>query len=87
MTDAHLTEPNPQLAEWQKKTPNGMAHWAGTGPEDKTCADCEFKGYYRESRHGTSYHVNGCEKFKKMTGRHGPAFESSTPACKYFSEK
>lgn len=67
----------------------GMANFAGSGPAGKTCGDCVFRGYYRrrETDFNKTYKHNGCEKFKKLTGRHGPAVSRDNPSCKYFMQK
>lgn len=92
MSDAHLTEPNPQLAEWQRKTPNGMAHWAGTGPEGKTCRECEHwqheKRYYakRGLQRGTLKPAR-CRKYKTMmNGQTGGEIPHDARSCKYFAQ-
>lgn len=80
-----------------KKTHEGQAHFAGSGPNGKTCGDCTFKGYYRKGRErwnearqehiARSRKVQGCEKFLRMTGIHGPDIPADALACKYFEQK
>ena len=53
----------------------GMAHFAGTGPQGKLCKDCQF------------YSGNQCGQFRRMTGRAGKKFASTTSSCKYFEQK
>lgn len=65
----------------------GMAHFAGTGPEGKTCGQCAHYGFYRESKVGKSYRVSGCGKYQRLTGHPGPAFHKDTSSCKYFEPK
>lgn len=66
----------------------GMAYFAGTGPENKTCGDCKFHGYHRtRSNRQTTYHTSGCAKFKSMTGRHGPPVGNDNKSCKYFEPR
>jgi hypothetical protein len=67
-------------------TAPGMAHFAGSGPEGKTCGDCAHKGYIRERHNGKHYRHGGCAKFKVLTGSHGPAIEANLKACKYFEQ-
>jgi hypothetical protein len=74
----------------------GMASFHGTGPLDKTCGDCVFRGYYRQvSTRKRDYpgdnglrtvKVGGCEKFRQLTGRHGPVIQRDWHACKYFEK-
>ncbi len=78
----HLTEPNPDLADMIRRTPSGMAHWAGTGPTGKTCGECAFLvsisvGVGNSTR---------CEKYTMMMrGKQGSKkIPKTTPACKYF---
>lgn len=74
----------------------GMAYFAGTGPDGKTCKDCEHRGYYRQSEKWSeerncwvtnSYRVQKCAQFKSMTGRHGADVAADCRACKYFQQK
>lgn len=65
----------------------GMAYFAGTGPQGKTCGDCMWRGYYRMRGNGNSYKTTGCEKFRGMTGRHGPVVAADNKSCKYFETK
>jgi len=63
----------------------GMAHFAGTGPNGKRCGECIFRGYFRNPNDIRKYY--GCLKFKKLTGRNGPAVEADWRSCKYFEPK
>lgn len=76
----------------------GMAFFAGAGPAGKTCGDCKFRGYYRQSSRGhwneaqqkevyNNYRVSKCAQFKRMAARHGPDVDSDNPCCKYFEAK
>lgn len=76
----------------------GMAYFAGTGPENKTCGDCIWRGYYRkrETSHWDeklqrevvkTYKHQGCEKFRSLTGRHGPIVDADNKSCKYFESR
>lgn len=65
----------------------GMAYFAGTGPEGKTCGSCAHRGYQRESVGGKAYSVTSCRQFKRMTGRHGSPVGSDWKACKYYEAK
>lgn len=75
----------------------GMAHFAGSGPNGKTCGDCKFRGYSRQSKTERwsestqrfvqrNYRVSSCLKFKSMTGAHGTPVEKHYDACKYFEQ-
>ena len=66
------------------RTHPGMAHWAGTGPEGKTCRECAdycWGGRYLAS---SGKHAKGeliPAKCRKGTGGKFPHFAR---ACKYF---
>jgi hypothetical protein len=72
----------------QRATAPGQAHFAGSGPADKTCGDCRFRGYFRRTvtkKHGAkSTRTYRCAKFHALTGRHGPAISKYLRSCKYF---
>lgn len=83
--DAHLTEPNPDLARMIRNTPDGMAHWAGSGPEGKTCKTCAHYGAVFP-REGTTKYQDRCKLYQQRAGgRVGGKIPSATAACKYFS--
>jgi len=76
----------------------GMAHFAGTGPDGKTCGQCKNRGYRRESKNFkinietlertyNTYRHYGCMKFYRMTQNHGPDIKKGLKACKYFDPK
>lgn len=71
----------------------GMAFLKGTGPEGKTCADCEeFLGILRRSGVGKGDLQDGrCQKYISLCrggsgSRNAPQFRipPETPSCKYF---
>src|SRR5262245_54090805 len=77
----HLTNAdNPALAELINNTPPGMAHWSGTGPADRHCAQCAF---YRAG-------TERCGMFVVLLRRTGLRAVPRMPvpaltwACKYF---
>ena len=65
----------------------GMAYFAGTGPADKCCGHCKYRGYYRRSRFGNDYHTPACSMFWKLAGKYGPRVRKDYRACKYFEPK
>lgn len=81
----HLTEPNKELGEKRRKTPPGMAFWAGTGPAGKTCRECKFwenQGWLTSCGLLKDAH---CEKYTRMmNGNVGGRIPHFTVACKYF---
>jgi hypothetical protein len=76
----HLTEPDPVLGALIRVPPPGMAHWSGTGPPDRHCAQCRFW------RAGTQR----CGMFVRLvraTGVHSVQrlpVPGDTMACRYF---
>ncbi len=89
---ANLT--NPYSDDTQSKitsTPAGMAHWAASGPEGKTCRECNFMlkhGHYSansKKRAGRLKPIK-CAKHESMMGRPGASFEPGTPACRFFEQ-
>ena len=63
----------------------GMAHFAGTGPINKKCGDCVFRGYFRHEFDVKRHY--GCRKSKSLTGKNGPEVQVEWRACKYFEQK
>jgi hypothetical protein len=80
-----MTVVNKDLEQAEARTAPGMAFWAGTGPPRSTCGKCASYSYYYEKSSGdTSRRTKSCEKFYKMTGRHGDSLKKNQSACKYF---
>jgi hypothetical protein len=94
MTDViseHLTKPNPVLASQIAATPSGMAHWAGSGPDLKTCRECVFfdhgNSYYSKTgMRGGGLKPAKCKKYRAMTQQNGGNIPHETRACKYFEQ-
>lgn len=83
--ELHLTEPNPDLAKKRKETHAGMAFWAGTGPDGKTCRECAHwnSGGYLSSC--GLLRDSPCEKYARMMNCvAGPLVPHYAKACKYF---
>jgi hypothetical protein len=86
----HLTAaPLDQIA---RATHPGMAHFAGSGPELKTCRDCKFwehdrHNYYakRGKHHGRARPAT-CRKFRQLTNAAGTAIPDDAAACRYFEQ-
>jgi hypothetical protein len=81
-----LTEPNPELAKMVRRTPHGMAYWAGTGPRDKFCAGCSNFGTIYPDGEGTRGKPDRCRLFYRQTGKVGGKLDLRTESCKYYSE-
>jgi hypothetical protein len=59
------------------------AYFPGTGPDKKTCADCEFYlggGVDPQDITKTGF----CDRFKEITGKKGHRISMSSPACREF---
>lgn len=84
--ELHLTEPDQDLAEKRRRTPPGMAFWAGTGPAGATCRGCQFwlsDGYLADCG---LLKDSICGKYRSMmNGEAGAKLSHYTPACKYFA--
>ena len=65
----------------------GMAHFAGGGPDGKTCGDCKHRGVERVSCNDTTYRSPQCALFIKFAKRQGARVKSGYAACKYFEAK
>jgi len=88
---AHLT-PGP-FDRMAKDTFPGQAHFAGTGPELKTCRECAHWDHagahdYRSKRGMFSGLIQParCRQFKELTGTHGDKVPDDAAACKHFSQ-
>jgi len=92
MNTANLTTGfEPQLEQQIRRTYDGMAHWAGSGPEGATCGDCVFWGYTKETNNfGYSIsprRVHKCRRFLELTKKHGASIPASAGACRHFQPK
>jgi hypothetical protein len=88
---AHLTQPNKELGAMISQTPSGMAHWAGSGPEFKTCRECAHfdhgNSYYSKTgMRGGCLKPAKCKKYRAMTQQNGGNIPRITRACKYFKQ-
>lgn len=59
----------------------GMAHFRGSGPVGKTCADCA------EFAPGEKGHAGCCNAYYRTARKKGPAFSSGYAACQKFLAK
>ena len=92
-TTLHLTAGySPELTTQIRRSREGQAHFAGTGPFAATCGECAFLGYWKQVRNASgdtvkSQRTGGCEKFFQLTGKHGPVVPPRTEACRYFQRR
>ena len=83
-----LTVIDPVLERAEGQTAPGMAHWAGGGPSGSVCGKCAFYGYSYSAPNGDiTNRRSSCEKFWRVTGRHGGTLGARQSACKYFEPK
>jgi hypothetical protein len=90
---SHLTNMFANVsAGQQRQTHKGQAHWAGSGPEGKSCRECKFflpQGRYASgspSRAMGELKPGRCRKAAQLTGRQTAAFTYRAIACKYFEQ-
>lgn len=79
------------LSEQIKKTHEGMAHWAGSGPAGATCRMCKhwnYRGYKKDPGFGRPELKDAtCGRFISMCARSkGLPIPHNADACKYFEE-
>ena len=96
LTRAHA----PGTATMIEASRPGMAHFAGTGPEGRTCREClQWASRWRSievderieakdfKRSGGVLAARRCRKFWRMTNhQRGKGLPPGTPACRHFVE-
>src|ERR1700726_3719242 len=70
----------------QAQSVPGMAHFAGTGPNGKTCGQCEFWGYQVTTKKGLKFQFR-CKKYNELMKKDGGIIPGLTLACKYWEAK
>lgn len=84
-TEENLTRAHGALEANIRMSHAGQAHFAGTGPDGKTCRMCEHWKSEGYAASGILKPVR-CTKYQQLTGKPGSAVPHSAPVCKYFSE-
>lgn len=70
----------------------GMAHFARTGPANKTCRECVFwkHGPYdyraKNGKYRGLIEPATCSKYRSITQNEGAKIPDDAPACKYFDQ-
>lgn len=90
----HLTRGHDnRMSTLIRNTENGMAHWAGTGPDGKTCREClSFvdRGHYSGADKFKAHTLKPgpCHKFKTLMSRKkfGPEISPKNMACRFFEQ-
>ena len=82
----------PEFTSQIRRSREGQAHFAGTGPFGAICGECVYLGYWRQRLNGNgeivkTERVGGCEKFHQLTGKHGPVVPPGTEACRHFQRR
>jgi hypothetical protein len=85
----HLTSgPCDRMA---RATHPGMAHFAGTGPQFKTCRDCAHWDHGPQDYHPKRGKFGGlikpapCRKYRAVANINGDKVPDDAAACKHFS--
>lgn len=91
----NLTVLDQAFEDTRRRTWPGMGHFAGSGPQGKTCRECKSwtgcghdYGYYAKGgKHGGSIKPRPCQKYQElMGGEVGPPVPHNAAVCKYFAE-
>lgn len=86
----HLTNPYGEKNKLYVQTYPGMMAWAGTGPENKTCRECESyrgRGFYSvNGKHRGGLKPGTCAKFARYMGHKGPSFPHHAKSCNKFEQ-
>lgn len=89
MKQDHLTVLDIEFENRVARTQVGMAFWAGTGPQGKTCRECKsygFNGYTSsKSVNGGTLKNGPCERYVSQMGK-SYRVPYDTPSCKYFEQ-
>jgi hypothetical protein len=65
----------------------GMAHFAGTGPQGKTCGSCKYFCAAAISK-GRAPDQDYCDKYTVLThGKVGKRIPKEAEACRHFEER
>lgn len=69
----------------------GMAHFAGSGPETKTCRECAFwahnNNYYsKRGKHHGLIRPARCRKYRALTNTDGGQVPGDAAACRHFEQ-
>lgn len=86
----HLTNPYGEKGKLYEQTYSGMAAWAGTGPDGKTCRECghyKTKGYYSvNGKHAGGLKPGKCSMYTRMMKAPGSSFPYQARACNRFEQ-
>jgi hypothetical protein len=80
----------PLLKRQALATHPGMAHFAGTGPDNMTCRQCLHWAHHAYDYRSKTGKYHGlikpapCRKYKAITGKEGDDVPDDAPSCKYF---
>lgn len=91
----HLTVTNPSLETARAQTYPGMAHFAGSGPSQRTCREClhwtgcglDSGHFAKKGIHAGQLKPRACGRYRSlMQGDVGPGVPHNVRACKYFED-
>ena len=86
----HLTESPFDSAA--RATHPGMAHFAGSGPQFKTCRECIFWAHEQFDYRSKNGKYSGlikparCKKYRALMHEEGGQIPDDARACKYFEQ-
>jgi hypothetical protein len=69
----------------------GMAHFAGSGPPQKTCRECAFfdhakNDYYASGKHRGRIKPAKCRKYRALMSVVGARIPHDAAACRHFNQ-
>ena len=69
------------------RTHDGMAHFAGTGPDGKTCRTCRYWRTHDTQRLAIVARPkpSTCARYESLLGKRGKAIPHDAHACKYYA--
>ena len=91
LTDGLFRDGQEEIVRLAPRTYVGMAHFAGTGPEGKTCRECDFWAtQWKWARvvalgHGGFPMPGRCRKHTVFAMRKGEQVPHDAEACKHFA--
>jgi hypothetical protein len=86
----HLTEA--PIDRFARASHPGMAHFAGTGPQGKTCRECVFWAHGPHDYRAKNGKYRGliepakCNKYQQITTQAGAKVPDEAMSCRYFEQ-
>lgn len=87
LRDRGLKEINDPIQAAAKNTHEGMASWAGGGPDGKVCWECANFGAGHAAKPPKRSNKSGCHEWSRLLKNASPKkFPGTASACRYFKE-